>query len=109
MAKKAGSKSRTRGLDVLTNGIFLLFWPLGREITSSIEANVFKVHFPQTQKYRTAFPLRPGTVALALLLKVVRAWPQSQHLALGQSPGAMMCEPGEPAEGVQRRATPGST
>lgn len=45
---------------------------------------------------------------MALLLKVARAWPQSQHLALGQSPGAMMREPGEPAEGVQRRATPGS-
>lgn len=46
--------------------------------------------------------------ARTLLLKVACGWSQSLWLARGQSPGAMMGEPGEPAEGMQRAATPGS-
>lgn len=47
-------------------------------------------------------------MATTLLLKVARGWSQNLWLAQGQSPGAMMGEPGEPAEGMQRAATPGS-
>lgn len=47
-------------------------------------------------------------MARTLLLKVARGWSQNLCLAQGQSPGAMMGEPREPAEGMQRAATPGS-
>lgn len=62
---------------------------------------------PTNSEITNCLSSRPGTVAGAFLPKVARGWPQSQSLALVQSPDAAMGEPGELPSVHRAQSNPG--
>lgn len=95
MAKNAGSKSRKRaGCQGKSNfPFFLVSW---ERYYFLHWCKCVQSALPTNSEITNCLSPRPGPMAVALLPKVARGWPQSRSPALVESPGAIKGALGEP-------------